>query len=241
MVLSVLICTKTNDGRFKIPNPEVMTDWARWIIGDGGSYDNILETCVEGPISDFEAKWPNWMQQSLDPKLVGKTRHAISRKAPEKTYHALFLGLMQSLRAKGWEIIIEARAGGGYIDLHLLHKRKCKAVLIELISSEKERELERDANRALEQIVNKNYRNPEGLPNIQTLREYGIACFRLSSCVKGRYLKRNTETDQWVEEDEVRGRGALSQGCTTESRGESKKRKADGTGADGRKARTRKR
>ena len=33
MVLSVLISAKARD-RFKIPNPEVMTDWARWITGD---------------------------------------------------------------------------------------------------------------------------------------------------------------------------------------------------------------
>ena len=33
MVPSVLISTKAN-GRFKIPNLEVMMDWARWIIGD---------------------------------------------------------------------------------------------------------------------------------------------------------------------------------------------------------------
>jgi hypothetical protein len=33
MVLSVLISAKI-DGGFKIPNREVMTDWARWIIDD---------------------------------------------------------------------------------------------------------------------------------------------------------------------------------------------------------------
>jgi hypothetical protein len=74
----------------------------------------------------------------------------------------------------------EARAGGGYVDLRLLHKLKRKAVLTELKSSEKEGDLERDANRALEQIVMKNYRNAEGLRNIWTLREYGIAGFHVS-------------------------------------------------------------
>jgi PD-(D/E)XK nuclease superfamily len=239
MVLSVLISAKI-DGRFKIPNREVMADWARWIIDSEDSAEScndILSTCVEGPICDFEAKWPNFMQQFLNPKLVEKTRCAISRKTPEKIYHVLFLGLMQSLKKKGWEVIVEARAGGDYVDLRLLHKPKRKAVLIELKSSEKEGDLERDANRALEQIVKKNYRNPEGLWNVQTLREYGIAGYHLSSCVKGRSLKLKTGTDEWVEEDEVRGRGALSQGCRTESSCKSKKRKGDGTGADGGRAR----
>jgi hypothetical protein len=244
MVLSVLISAKI-DGRFKIPNREIMTDWARWIIDGEESCNDILSTCVEGPISDFEAKWPNFMEQFLSPKLVEKTRRAISRKTPEKIYQVLFLGLMQSLRAKGWEVIVEARAGG-YVDLRLLHKPKRKAVLIELKSSEKEGDLERDANRALEQIVKKNYRNPESLQNIQTLREYGIAGYHLSSCVKGRSLKLKTGTEEWVDEDEVRGRGALSQECWTESSGESKnsgeskKRKAADEGR-ARKGKARKR
>lgn len=200
MVLSVLISAKAND-RFKIPNPEVMTDWARWIIGDVESWDDILKPCVEGPVSDFEAKWPNFMQQQLDRKLVAKKRGAVSRKTPEKIYHVFFLGLMQSLRAKGWETCVEPRAGGGYIDIRLLLRRKGIAVLIELKSSEKQGDVERDANKALEQIVNKNYRNPVGLPNIRTLREYGIAGFHLSSYVRGRYLELDSQ-NQWVEKDD---------------------------------------
>ncbi len=235
MVLSVLISAKTG-GRFKIPNPEVMTDWARWVIDDVESCDcqrdNILSTCVEGPVSDFEAKWPNFMQQLLDPKLVTKTRGAISRKTPESIYYVLFLGLMQSLRTTDWEV--KARAHGGYTDLRLLHKQKRKAVLINVKSSNKQEDMKRDTNRALKQIVDKNYRNPEGLQNICFLREYGIV--HLRSYVKGRYLELNTQK-QWVEE-EIRG---LSQGCRTESSGKSKKRKADGTGANGSRPGARKR
>ena len=200
MVLSALISAKAQD-RFKIPNPEVMTDWSRRIIGDVESSDNILKTCVEGPVSDFTMRWPNFMQQQLGPKPVGK---AVSRKTPERIYHVLFWGLMQSLRAKGWEVSIEprAQAGGGYIDIPLHHKWKHMAVLMELKSSEKEGDMERDANRVLKQIEEKNYRNLEGLLNIRTLREYGIAGFHLSSYVKGRYLELNGQ-NQWVEKDDA--------------------------------------
>jgi len=166
--------TMTANDKFKIPNTEVMTDWARWVIGDVGSWHHILETCVEGPVRDLATKWPNFMQQQLHPKLVGKAQGAVSCKTPERIYHVLFWGLMQSLRVKGW-VSIEPRVGGGYIDIHLRHRRKCMAVLIELKFSEKQGEMERDANKALKQIEEKNYRNSEGLPNIRTLREYGIA------------------------------------------------------------------
>lgn len=66
MVLSVLISAKIDSG-FRIPNQEVMTDWASWIIGHVFC-GNTLSTCVDGPISDLEAKWPNLVQQFLNLK-----------------------------------------------------------------------------------------------------------------------------------------------------------------------------
>ena len=71
VVLSILIFAKA-DGRFKIPNLEVMTDWARWVIGDVESSNNILKMCVNGPVNDFSAKWPNFMQNYSIQSLVGK-------------------------------------------------------------------------------------------------------------------------------------------------------------------------
>ncbi|KAH9974258.1 hypothetical protein BGW80DRAFT_1491217 [Lactifluus volemus] len=184
--------TMTANDQFKIPNSEVMTDWARWITDDIGSSHNILKTCMEGP-------------QQLNPKLVqvDKEQGALSHKTAERIYHVLFWGLMQSHREKGWEVSIEPQAGGGYIDIHLCHRRKCMAVLIELKSSEKEGDMKRDANKVLtgKQIEEMNYRNPEGLPNIRTLREYGITFSHLWSHVKGRYLELDGQ-DQWIEKDD---------------------------------------
>ena len=62
------------------------------------------------------------------------------------------------------------------------------AVLIELDSSEKQGDMEWDADRALKQIEEKSYRNSEGLQNIHSLREYGIVGFHLRSYVKRQYL-----------------------------------------------------
>lgn len=195
IVISVLISAKDN-GRFKIPNLEVMMEWARWIGRDVKSRGNILKTCVEGPVSDFEAEWPDFMQRLLHSKLVAKDRYASNHKILETIYHVFFLGLMQSLGAKGWEVTVDARAGVDNVDLRLLHKQKLQAVLIELKSSEKEEDMERDANKALEQIV-----APEGLSNVNTLREYGMAGCYLNSHVKGRYLELNDQ-NRWVEKDD---------------------------------------
>jgi len=155
MIISVLISIKPT-GRFKIPNREVMVDWAGWITGSVESYANILDMCVEGHISTFAERWPIFMQQHLDPKTVAKTR-AVSFKTPERIYQVYFLGLMHFLRPKGWEVSIESRAGGGYLDICLISSKKGRAVLIELKSSDKPEHIEKDANKALEQIVDKNY------------------------------------------------------------------------------------
>jgi PD-(D/E)XK nuclease superfamily len=200
MMTSVLISLEPT-GRFKIPNREVMMDWARWITGGISSYTDILDICVGGHISTFEERWPIFMQQHLDPKTVAKARGAVSLKTPESIYHVYFLGLMHILRPKGWEVSIEARAGGGYIDIRLISRKKGSAVLIELKSSKKPEHIDRDAGKALQQIVDKNYRNQEGLPNIRILREYGIASYHLDSCVKGQYLELDTQS-RWVEKED---------------------------------------
>jgi hypothetical protein len=178
-----------------------MTDWARWITGSVESYTDILDICMEGHVATFEERWPTFMQQHLAPKTVAKSRDAVSPETPERIYQVYFLGLMHFLRPKGCEVSIKPRAGEGYIDIRLTSRKKGIAVLIELKSSEKPEHMERDADKALKQIVDKNYRNREGPPNIRVLREYGIASYHLASCVKGRYLELDVHS-RWVEKDD---------------------------------------
>ena len=108
---------------------------------------------------------------------------------------------MHYLRPKGWEVSIEPRAGGGYLDIRLISRKKGRAVLIELKSSNKLEHIKKDASKVLKQIVGMNYRNQEGLPNIRILWEYGIASYHLASCVKGRYLELGAQ-GWWVEKDD---------------------------------------
>jgi len=73
MINSVLISVKPT-GQFKIPNREVMVDWARWITGGVESYTDILDVCVEGHVSIFAERWPIFMQQHLDEDSRQDTR-----------------------------------------------------------------------------------------------------------------------------------------------------------------------
>ncbi len=206
MIISVLISIKPEGVQFKIPNREVMDDWAQWITttigGDLGNNKNIVDECVKGPVNAFKQRWPDFMQHQLDPKTVATARlgGANSPKTPERIYQVFLLGLIHDLRSKGWEVTIEARVGEGYVDIRLVSKtaKSLSAVLIELKSSEKLEHVQKDAKTALKQIEEKKYRNIEGLQSVRVLREYGIACYHLKSCVEGRYMELDPQR-QWVE------------------------------------------
>lgn len=98
---------------------------------------NIFDLCAQGPVGDFAAQWPPFMQATLDPKTVGKQRGAKSQKTPERIYHVYLLGLLHGLRRQGWQVHLQARAGSGYVDIRLVSQTLRTAVLIELKSSEK--------------------------------------------------------------------------------------------------------
>ena len=200
MIISVLMSFKPS-GNLKIPNQEVLADWATWITGTVANVNDILGICTRGPVDTFAEKWPHFMQQSLDPKAVAKARGAVSSKTPEIVYQVFLFGLLRGLGLKGWEVTIEPRGGSGYIDIRLISKKTRSAVLIELKSSKKQADIERDSLVALDQIETKNYRNPYGLPDICYLREYGIVCYHLESRVNGRYLELGSQS-RWVQKDD---------------------------------------
>jgi hypothetical protein len=199
IIISILMFVKPS-GKLKIPNREVLADWATWITGTVANVNDILGICTRGPVDTFAEQWPHFMQQSLHPKAVAKARGAISSKTPETVYQVFLLGLMLGRGLKGWEVTIEPRGGSGYIDIRLVSKETQSAVLMELKSSNKQADVERDSLAALDQIETKNYRNRYGLPAIRYLREYGIACYHLESCVNGRYLE--LDQSRWVQKDD---------------------------------------
>ena len=152
MLILVLISVKPEGDQFKIPNQEVMDDWAQWIVdtvgGDLGANKDIAKECVKGPVNSFQQKWPDFMQHQLHLKSVTKGRGAKSLKTAERIYQLFLLGLMLGLQLKGWEVNIKEQAGEGYLNIS---KSLKIAVLIELKSSEKPEHVQKDAKVALKQ------------------------------------------------------------------------------------------
>jgi len=191
-------------GKLKIPNKEVLHGWSEWITSEspvaGARTDKIFSCCVNGPVNAFINQWPPFMEAALHSKLVAKNRGASSRKTPERLYHVFLLGILYGIR--GWEVNVESPAGLGFVDIRITSTHRRSAVLIELKSSEAPNSLEKDADRALQQIITKNYRNIDQLHGIRHIREYGIASYHLESLVKGRYLERAGCNSGWVERDD---------------------------------------
>jgi PD-(D/E)XK nuclease superfamily len=187
--LLVLIQVKAS-GTMKIPNAEVLSDWSSWVTGGNSNLEpeNIFMTCVNGPVSAFATLWPTFMQATLGPKLIAKETRVKSKKTLERLYQVYLLGVLHGLRSHGWEVHVELHTGSGYTNICLISRKQRAAALIELKSSESGQQLERDADRALEQIVTKNYQNQYSLSGVDCIREYGMANFHLESIVKGRYL-----------------------------------------------------
>jgi hypothetical protein len=95
------------------------------------------------------------------------------------------------LRNDGWVTNVEEPSGLGYVDIRLFSEVKGIGVPIELKSSTKSEQLDGDADKALRQIIDKNYRSKLAFDGAQCIQEYGIACFHLESKVKGWYMVRS--------------------------------------------------
>jgi hypothetical protein len=146
-----------SSGGLIIPNLEVLADWSLWITDTEPAGKNIFSLCVKGPVSTFETKWPIFMQSTLHPNLVAKQRGVESHKTLEWIYHVYLLGLLHGLRNDGWVTNVEEPSGLEYVDIRLFSEAKGIGVLIKLKSSTKSEQLDGDADKALCQIIDKNY------------------------------------------------------------------------------------
>jgi hypothetical protein len=111
---------------FKIRNWEVMLDWAE---------------------RRRQGRHSRRMHKGSCRHLSGKISW-IRRKTPDKVYHVSVLGL--SLELKGWEVTMKPD-----IDIRLVSEETHSAVLIEVKSSKKPQDVEKDSKKALKQIIKK--------------------------------------------------------------------------------------
>ena len=97
----------------------------------------------------------------------------------EDYYHAFLAGLFVG---QGYEVESNKERGLGRPDIQLLDRGNRRAIIIEAKRSEKETEMDRDCEEALEQIVRENY--AEGLYGYTQILCYGIAFYQKQAKIK---------------------------------------------------------
>jgi len=180
MIISVLISIKpTADLRY--PIGRLWWDGARWITGSCRILHRYSRHCVEGHISTLQKGGQIYARNIL---IKQSPRHkALSVSRPQRgSIKFIPMGLMHVLWPKGWEVSIEPQAGGGYLDIRLVSRKKGGAVLMSSNPAKSCRHIERDANKALEQIIDKNYRTKKVFQHLsfyETMALLAITCPRM--------------------------------------------------------------
>ena len=97
----------------------------------------------------------------------------------EDYYHAFLAGVFVG---RGYSVDSNKEKGLGRPDILLKDKKKRRAIIIEAKKSEKESDLDKDCNEAIEQIVTQKY--AEGLRGYEKICCYGVAFFQKQAKVK---------------------------------------------------------
>lgn len=158
----------------KIPNEEIKQLFINLIKTIfvtsllGGQSEELLQALIEGKISIFQELLQNFVLNSM-------STYDLPASEPEKSYHLFVLGLLVML-SSSYEVKSNRESGFGRYDIMLLPRQLNKpAIIIEFKKAESSETLDNAAQRALEQIENKNYAQEIKSKGINNILMLGIA------------------------------------------------------------------
>ena len=97
------------------------------------------------------------------------------RDRKENFCHGILLGLLGY--AEDWIVSSNTEAGDGYCDIRIEDEKHRTGIVIEMKYAE-DGDLEKACRRAVEQIDDKNYTDAFLNDGMETVRKYGIACYK---------------------------------------------------------------
>lgn len=186
-VWSVLLMTgyltlkKPADGRtveLIIPNQEIreifITQIREWFeeqtAGDQRKLNELCMAFQKGDAQTVEDLFNEYLRRTISIRDAGARR---DRK--ENFYHGILLGLLGY--AEDWIISSNTEAGDGYCDIRIEDEKHRTGIVIEMKYTE-DGDLEKACRRAIEQINDKNYTDTFLNDGMETVRKYGIACYK---------------------------------------------------------------
>ena len=177
-----------------IPNKEIttildnlITDiFSRSILS--GDAQNLLEDLTQGNLESFSDILQSFVENSMN-------AFDIPNDEPERSHHLFMLGILVMLKDK-YEIKSNTESGLGPYDIMITPKNvHSPGIIIEFkkVRSNSKETLETAAQKALDQILAKNYRQELAQRGVQTIIAYGIAFERRSVLVKCMRIEKGIE------------------------------------------------
>jgi len=171
----------------QIPNREVhalytsiVTDWMTYIT-PGHDLPALLNSLTQGDVVTFSAMLRELTMQSM-------SFYDIMQGEPERVYHAFVLGLLVTL-AKTHEVKSNRESGFGRYDICIIPK--CSSLLGIVIEFKKvvlEKDLEKGALEALEQIEQRHYAKEIQSRGITKILLLGIAFYGKNLAIKEKVM-----------------------------------------------------
>lgn len=148
---------------------EIIIKWADKSI-NSHNYNYMLKCLINGDIREFSKFFKDYVLNSM-------SYFDASGKESEKVYHAFVLGMLVALGDR-YKIRSNRESGYGRYDVMLIPREKCNSgIIIEFKKYEEEEEesIEKAAENALKQIVEKRYKIELIDEGVNNIIEIGIA------------------------------------------------------------------
>lgn len=158
-----------------IPNREIseifMTNVDQWftqrVLDDKESLEEFFDALKTGDADRVEECLNDYMTDVISYLDGGRTGDK------ENFYHGLLLGMLG--RRTGWEIRSNREGGKGRPDIVAYHRRERLAIIIEVKYAKEEVSLEKEAEKAITQILQQQYDDCFGHKKPETVFYYGIS------------------------------------------------------------------
>ncbi len=167
----------------KIPNHEIrniITTHILTLFEDEVQKDGVLLDHLCRALSDGNAKEVARLFTDYMKKTISVRDTFVRKNIKENFYHGILLGILGF--KGGWTVKSNKEAGNGFSDIMIRIDDSDVGIILEVKYAE-EGQMERECQKALNQIKEKNYAENMRLDGVHTILKYGITCNKKKCCV----------------------------------------------------------
>lgn len=167
----------------KIPNHEIrniITTHILTLFEDEVQKDGVLLNHFCRALSDGNAKEVERLFTDYMKKTISVRDTFVRKNIKENFYHGILLEILGF--KGGWTVKSNKEAGDGFSDIMIRIDDSDVGIILEVKYAE-EGQMERECQKALNQIKEKNYAENMRLDGVHTILKYGITCNKKKCCV----------------------------------------------------------